>query len=490
MPHRTRDLRERSRHLPPVMGEREFAPNATARSTGTTKRVWALAWPAILTNLLQSAVGFVGAAVVSRHLGTAAISATGVGGRIFFMQQVVLMAVTTGTMALVARAWGAGDRSEAERVTRTSLWLCGGLALIVMLPCIVFAHALVGVFGLDGPTTELAATYVRWVSLSSLPFAAGMVIATALRAAGDTRTPLWISIAGAGLTIAALWMLVGGGLGVTSLGVKGAAIASSLGALLGATISWWLWRTNRLAIGPAPGGSDFDRARISRLFRIGIPAGAEGLGFQVGFVGFIWIIARYGNQANAAYQLGVNLLAFSFLVGQAFSIAASTLVGQHLGAGDEAGAERSGWRAMTLAIGVMVVFGGFIIGFSEPLARYLSPSDPEVVRLTVAFIWVLGSVQALMAIEFTLGGALRGAGDTIFPFITVLSGLSFGRLAFAALFMSLGKSIEWVYAALIADYIIKGVLFVSRFRSGRWKAMLGEREESFVLGDAPETEAG
>lgn len=472
------------------MGESEFAPEARARGTGTTRRVWALAWPAILTNLLQSAVGLVGAAVVSRQLGTDAISATGVGGRIFFTQQVVLMAVTTGTMALVARAWGAGNRVEAERVTRTSLWLCCVLALIVMVPCIVFARALVGVFGLDGPTSELAATYVRWSSLSALPFAAGMVIATALRAAGDTRTPLWISIAGAALNIVALWVLVGGGFGVKSLGVAGAAIAGSVGALVGASISVWLWRRGSLAIGPAPGGDDFDRARILRLFRIGIPAGAEGLGFQVGFMGFIWIIARYGNEANAAYQLGVNLLAFSFLVGQAFSIAASTLVGQHLGAGDAAGAERSGWRAMSLAIGVMFVFGGLVIAFAEPLARFLSPNDPEVVRLTVIFIWVLGSVQALMAIEFTLGGALRGAGDTIFPFITVLSGLMFGRLLFAALFMWLGMSIEWIYAALIADYIIKGLLFVGRFRGGAWKRIQVEREESLVLDAAPEHDAG
>ena len=471
------------------MGEREFAPELTARGTGTTRRVWQLAWPAILTNLLQSAVGLIGAAVVSRQLGTDAISATGLGGRIFFTQQVVLMAVTTGTMALVARAWGAGNRVEAERVTRTSLWLCCVLALIVMLPCIVFARALVGVFGLDGPTSELAATYVRWSSLSALPFAAGMVIATALRAAGDTRTPLWISIAGAALNIVALWVLVGGGFGVKSLGVAGAAMAGSVGALVGASISVWLWRRGSLVIGPAPGGDDFDRARIGRLFRIGIPAGAEGLGFQVGFMGFIWIIARYGNEANAAYQLGVNLLAFSFLVGQAFSIAASTLVGQHLGAGDPAGAERSGWRAMSLAIGVMVVFGGLIIGFAKPLAALMT-NDPEVARLTVAFIWVLGSVQALMAIEFTLGGALRGAGDTIFPFITVLSGLTFGRLLFAALFMWQGMSIEWIYAALIMDYIIKGLLFVGRFRGGRWKQIESEREPVEVLDDAPEHGAG
>jgi putative MATE family efflux protein len=471
------------------MGQSELGPGRRTRGTGTTRRVWALALPAIATNFLQSAVGLVGTAVVSRQLGTAAISATGVGGRIFFLQQVVLMAVTTGTMALVARAWGAGDRLEAERVTRTSLWLCGGLALVVMVPCIAFAHPLVALFGLDGPTTDLAAVYVRWVSFSALPFAVAMVIATALRAAGDTLTPLYISIAGAALNIVALWALVGGSLGLPRMGVAGAALANAVGALVGSAISFYLWRAHRLQLGPKPGGDDFDRQRVSRLVRIGTPAGLEGLSFQIGFVLFIWIIARYGNEANAAYQIGVSLLAFSFLVGQAFSIAASTLVGQHLGANDAPGAERSGWRAMSLAIGVMVVFGGLIIVFAEPLARALS-DDERVIELTVAFIRVLGSVQALMAIEFTLGGALRGAGDTLFPFGTVLAGLVFGRLAFAALFMALDKSIEWVYAAVIADYVIKGVFFVGRFRGGRWKEMLADREQPLVLGDAPETDAG
>lgn len=474
------------------MGASGFAPDESARGTGTTKRVWALAWPAILTNLLQSAVGFAGGTIVSRELGTAAIAATGVGGRIFFVQQVLLMAVTTGTMALVARAWGGNNRAEAERVTRTSLWLCSGLALLLAVPCALFARELVALsslWGLDGPTTELGATYVRWVSLSTLPFGVSMAIATALRAAGDTRTPLLISIAGAALTVFALWVLVMGGFGVPSMGVAGAAAAIAVGAAVGAAISLALWRADKLVVRSRPGGNDFDAARIRRLMRVGVPTGAEGFSFQVGFIVFIGIIARYGNEANAAYQLGVNVLAFSFLVGQAFSIAASTLVGQHLGAGDDPGAERSGWRAMALAIGVMVVFGAAIVAFAEPVAGFMS-RDPEVVRLTVVFIWVLGSVQALMAIEFTLGGALRGAGDTIFPFVTVLGGLTFGRLAFAALFMWLGKGIEWIYAALIADYIIKGVLFVARFRSGRWKQTLSEREEPLILGDAPETEAG
>src|SRR5213593_2973889 len=114
----------------------------------------------------------------------------------------------------------------------------------------------------------------------------------------------------------------------------------------------------------------------------------------------------------------------------------------------------------------MLVFGACITAAARPLATFLI-DDREVVRLTVAFIYVLGSVQALMAIEFSLGGALRGAGDTRFPFLTVLVGLFGVRLTLAVLFAWRGLAVEWVFAALIADYVVKATMLTMRFRGGR-----------------------
>ena len=251
----------------------------------------------------------------------------------------------------------------------------------------------------------------------------------------------------------------------------GAALASDLALAVGGLATLALWLRGGLRIGVGPPGGDFEPARVRRLLRIGTPAGIEQAAFQLGFTTFIWIVALYGNAANAAYQIGVQILSFSFLVGFGFSIAASTLVGQNLGAGDPDAAERSGWRAMWLAIGVMVVFGTVIIVFAEPIARLLI-DDAEVVRLAVVFIRVLGSVQALMAIEFTLGGALRGAGDTRFPLFVVLAGMVVMRLGTAVTLRALDFSVEWIYAALLADYGVKGVMLVWRFRGGRWKTEL------------------
>jgi putative MATE family efflux protein len=442
----------------------------TTGRSGSARAIWRLAWPAILTNLLHSLVGFVDIKIVG-SLGPPAVAAVGTGNRIFFVLQAVLMAVTAGTTALVARAWGAGDRDEAARVTRASLWIAVGLSGALSVPGFLFADALAGIFRLEPDTVALAATFIRWIALFNAPFAVGFVLATALRAAGDTRTPLLVAAAANVLNVFLLYGLVYGSFGLPALGVAGAALANGAAFSFGALVTLALWRRGALVIGVGPPGA-LARERVRLLLRIGTPAGLEQVVWQAGFIAFLWIVALYGTAPYAAYQIGVNILSFSFVVGFGFSIAASTLVGQHLGAGDPEGAARSGWRAMALSVGVMLAFGTAIVALAEPIARFLL-DDEEVVRLTVAFIWVLGSVQVLMAIEFSLGGALRGAGDTRFPLLAVLCGLFGARVALAAAFTALRLPVEWIYAALIADYVVKATMLTLRFRSGRWSRVLG-----------------
>ncbi|MCP5058721.1 MAG: MATE family efflux transporter [bacterium] len=449
--------------LRPAEGE---APKR--RNTGTTQRIWSLAWPAIATNLLHSIVGMVDIKVVG-SLGASAVAAVTTGHRVFFILQGVMMAVTAGTTALVARSWGAGDRGEAERVTRTSLWLCLAFAGTLTAPGVFFAEEMAGLFkGLDSETMTLAASFIRTISLFNVAFAINIVLGTALRAAGDTRTPLLIAVATNLVNVFLLYGLVFGQFGLPELGVRGAAMANGLAFVFGAVLTLGLWLGRVLVIRWGPSGGDFERSRIRKILHIGYPSGLEQFVFQAGLMSFLLIVARYGEAPYAAYSIGVNILSFSFLVGFGFSIAASTLVGQNLGAGDPDAAERSGWRAMLLSISVMVVFGAVIISVAEPFARFLIDDD-EVVRLAVIFIWLLGSVQALMGIEFALGGALRGAGDTRFPLWIVFAGFFLGRIPLALVLAWLGWSVEWVFAALLADYVIKSIGLVLRFRNGRWK---------------------
>ena len=308
------------------------------------------------------------------------------------------------------------------------------------------------------------------MSLFNVAFAMSMVISSALRAAGDTLTPLWIGLGTNVVNVFLVYGLVFGQFGLPAMGVRGAALATGLSLLSGSMVSLGLWWGGKLRI-PRGSGVALTRKRVRQLIRIGYPAGLEQAAMQVGFIVFLWIVSLYGTAPYAAYGIGVQILSFSFVVGIGFNIAASTHVGQKLGAGDPEGAEQSGWRAMRLAVLTMAILSGLIVMTAESIASFII-DDPEVVRLTVVFIYVLGAAQPLMAIDFTLGGALRGAGDTRFPLITTIAGLVVVRGCVAGLLALLDFGVEWVFCALLFDYCVKSSLMSWRFRRRAWQKIV------------------
>ena len=176
---------------------------------------------------------------------------------------------------------------------------------------------------------------------------------------------------------------------------------------------------------------------------------------------------RYGTEPSAAYNIGINILMLSFMIGQGFSVAGATLTGQFLGANNPKEAIKSGWKSTGLSVISMGIVGLLIAIFSYEISSFLV-DDEEVIRLTVIFVWFLGSMQPLMAIEFAIGGALRGAGDTKSPLIITLIGLVFFRLAIALIFLLFDLPIEYIFASLMVDYLVKAILFAYRFNSQRW----------------------
>jgi putative MATE family efflux protein len=457
---------------PDPLVEREGRPDASP-PPNERPSIFELAWPSITTNILQSIVGIVDMAIVGR-VSVDAQAAVGSGYRIFFIGQAVMMAITAGTTALVARSWGAADRVEAERATHASLIVCTVLSLVLCAVGVLLAAPLAATFGLPATTTARTAEFIRWLSAFHLGFTIQFVIGVALRATGDVITPLLVGALTNVLNVVLVYGLVFGELPgiplpIDPMGVRGAAIASGLAFTAGSVVMFGLYLAGRLNVRPRRAGS-LTLDRVRRLWHIGYPSGLEQAVFQGGFYVFIVIVSQYGTAPNAAYNIGVQLLSLSFVIGFGYSIAASTLVGQHLGAGEPGQATQAGWHCMRLSIYSMVVLGIVIVTSAPWIAPFFN-EDPEVVRLTVVFINVLGLVQPLMAIEFSLSGALRGAGDTRWPLISVMSGFIGVRLTLALLFLWLRLPVEWIYGALIGDYIVKSLVLTARFGRGRWQLM-------------------
>lgn len=434
--------------------------------------IWELALPSILGNLSFTLVGMVQTKVIG-SLGAQSLAAVGAGQRVFFAMQAVLMAVSAGTTALVARSWGARDYAEASQVTMASLVLAGGFALAVTVLGLLLAPQVAGLFGLDPRTLELATGMIRWIAVFNLSFAVNFIMGAALRASGDAWSPLWISVGVNLINVPLMYSLVFGIGFLPAMGVSGVAVSAGLSFSIGGAVLLGLWLRQKFRVKHVR-GDWWQRARLRRLLDIGYPAAVEQGVFQVGFFAFLMLIGNfYGTEAFAAYNIGVNMLMVCMTVGFGFAIAGSTLVGQHLGANDPAGATRSGWRALGLAVLFMGGLGLLVIVYARPLALFFLGDEPLTVRYTVEFTRILGAMMPLLAVEFAIGGSLRGAGDTRFPLIATFFGLIGMRCGLAALFTSLQLPVIWVYGAIVGDYLLKGALLLWRFHTGRWRTLYG-----------------
>ncbi len=448
-------------------------PDLESREPAANERpsIWQLAFPSILGNLSFTMVGMVQTKFIG-ELGPQALAAVGAGQRIFFAMQAVLMAVSAGTTALVARAWGAGDYVEASRVTMASLVLAGVMSLLVTVLGYFFAPDVAGVFGLDAATLEMAAENIRWLCLFNVAFAVNFILSAALRASGDAWTPLWISGGVNVLNIPLLYLFVFGSFGFPDMGVAGAAVAAGLAFTFGGLVLVVLWTKQKFQVKHV-GGGWWRRERLKRLLDIGYPAALEQFVFQFGFFIFLMLIGNfYGTEAFAAYNIGINVLQVCMTVGFGFSIAGSTLVGQHLGAGDIEGAVKSGWRSMIFAMIAMGTLGGIIMLYARELTLFFVGDAPVTVERTVELIYLLGAMMPLLAVDFSIGGSLRGAGDTRFPLVATMISLILMRCGLAAIATYMGLPVVWVYAALIGDYLVKASMLIWRFQRGRWKTTM------------------
>tara|TARA_R110000823_G_scaffold295738_3_gene415612 strand:- start:66647 stop:68038 length:1392 start_codon:yes stop_codon:yes gene_type:complete len=437
----------------------------TKTSASASRTVWRLAWPNIISNLLFTTVGFLHIKIVAQ-LGTSSVAAVTTGHRVFFLVQAILMGVSVAATAMVARAWGAGQTERAEMVAWTSILLAVALAVSLSVPVVFAPEAIASLFGLDEETTRLAGQFIFWLGVFNIFSAISMMLSTSLRAIGDVITPLCFLFFSSALNILCAWLLAFGIGPLPQMGVAGVSLGGSAGAsliTLTFALVWWrghfsLKPIKRLAV-------DWHTAR--QVVNIGAPSVIEQGIVQVAFLAFFAIIAQYGTEPFAAYGIGISLVAFSIVIGFGFGIATATLVGQHLGAGQPEQAVLAATRSLRMALLAMTTLSILLAWFAVPLARFMI-DDPVVIDLTVAFIYIIAIAQPMMAFEFTLGGALRGAGETRFPLRATFFGIIFGRLIPALIFLWMELSIYWIFSVMLLDYVIKASMLLHHFQSRKW----------------------
>ncbi len=432
--------------------------------------IWRLAWPVTLNLVVVSAVSLVDIAMLGR-LGPEALGAAGYATQFHFLAQSVLFAVSFACVAMMARAIGSGDLARARHALAASLLLSVAAATLIVLAVLLPARTWLLLLGAEPRVIELTLPYLDLVIGSTVFLAVAMTFESGLRADKDTRTPLRIAVAVSAVKVLGNGLLIFGWLGLPRLELVGAGIATLVSQGVGVTLFVGVVRRRP---GPSPlrlRPRDLVRCRplLPDLLRLTLPGLGERLAMNLALLAYFRILAEYGTVAIAAYTVGIRILAFSWLPGSGFGAASATLVGQALGAGDPEGAARTGWRTLRLAIGVAVVLGIPCALARTPLAR-LFVSDPATVDALGPFLLCLALAQPFLQAHFALGGAHRGAGDTLTPFYAAAAGNWALRLPLAWLFVyGLELPLVWAWYALLFDHLTRTVWLAVSFHRGRWR---------------------
>lgn len=444
------------------------SPDITRGPIGPT--LVTLAWPVIAGEALHTAFHLVDIAWVG-PLGAWATGAIMTSMFTLWIALALMNLVGVGLTAHVSRAIGSGRRERAGAVVAQALWLAMMLGLIVAAAGWSFSHALFRQLVEDEQVAQAGGDYLRIVSLGlPLTFVYGTA-ASAMRACGNTRMPLALGGLAVLANIALAPVFIYGIGPVPALGVAGSAIATVL-CQAGAAAGFLVVALRRHPDLPIDTVSlrRPDMHEIASLARIGAPYFGVGALFSLVYLWYAHVASAFGAAALAILGIGNRLESITYLSADGFAVAASTFVGQNLGAKNPARAERGAWHAAGLMSAAAVVVGLAMFAFPLPLVG-LFTRDPEVLLLAVPWMRVLALCQVFTALEGVIGGGFAGAGDTMPPMIVhVAVAIARVPLASAAAFgLGLGPmGIAWT---MTLTCIVRACILAWWFRRGRWKSM-------------------
>jgi MATE family multidrug resistance protein len=427
-----------------------------------------LAFPVVLTQLSTSLMGVVDSAMVGR-IGATELAAVGFGGIWLWTLFAILYGTASGIQTFVSQADGADDSESCGPWVWQGLYalMPAGIALVAVL-----AWLLEPALAWLGPSAEMRALTADYVSarlLGELGFVAVMALNSFFRGLGDTRTPLYITLLANAINIVLDYGLIFGELGLPQWGVMGAGIATTIAQWSNAIVLMVIFQRRSVAERCNTRPAAVNRKQIRRFLWTGAPIGGQWFVGMVSFSVFTTLVARMGDASMAASQAFVMLLSLSFMQAVGVSVATAVLVGRYVGAADPAAAIRAFRSSIllgfSLALGVAILF----VAIPVPLLRIFS-DDAEVLALGRPLLLVGALYQLLDATVIIADGALRGAGDTRWPFAveTALGcGLMVPLAYFVGVFLERGLTGAWLAATV--HILVLAVTLLLRFRSNAWQ---------------------
>jgi putative MATE family efflux protein len=314
------------------MGENDSKSNLKS----IRKKILSMILPITIGSVLEMTAGLVSMALIGR-IGSGsdtAVSAIGISSRITQIIWALFKGITTGASVFVAQAYGANNSKKLREVVQQTL--LSSVIFVIIFQQIVFwkAPSLLSIFNPDSGLKDSAVLYLRTVSWG-LPFMVIMIsVAAVLQGMGNAKTPMIIAFIMNLINILFSFLLIFGHLGLPVLGIKGAAIATVIAQFCAAVIGLYVLFNRNGVLSSLYNKSFFklDMKQVFDVYKIGIPTSLESIFWQIAAIILTKTILTFGNTAFAAHQLGLQAESISYMPAAGFGIAATTFIGQALGA--------------------------------------------------------------------------------------------------------------------------------------------------------------
>ncbi|MCM8709463.1 MATE family efflux transporter [Clostridium sp. SYSU_GA19001] len=447
----------------------------------TVKNVLSLALPAVGEMILYMMIWVFDTMMVGQYGGNVAVSTVGLSSEIMYTFSGIFISVgiSVAVTSLVARNIGAKKLQNAEEYAALGITAVTIISFIISSILFIFSKNILKIAGASTEVTIYGEIYMKITSIGIFFNMITNVFSAILRGYGNTKTPLLISLVVNVINLSLDYILIFGKSGFPELGIKGAAIATTLAQITGFVI-FLSYILKKSQIKPKIKYIyNFKVDKFIALLRLSAPSSLQEASFSISRLLSTFFIMHLGTIAFAANQITTTIESISFMPGWGFAVAATTLVGHKTGEENPKKAKEYAYTCTILGVGIMTLCSVLFILLPNSLINFfIKSSETEVIRLGTLCLMVASIEQPFMAISMILGGSLKGAGDTKTPFKVSFVSSWFIRLPLILYFIYILKvSVVYVWFITAIQWIFDGTLILVLFTRKFKKFNIEEKEE-------------
>jgi len=390
-----------------------------------------------------------------------AVTAVGVSNSILNVYLAVFIALGVGASSLIAQRLGSKNIAEAKRIAAQSSTLALIIGLVFGVITLLFSKPLLGLMGADEDVMTYSMQFFQIVGGASAAIAVMTIWGSVLRAAGDTKSPMQISAFVNLLNIGIDYILIFGMGPIPPLGVIGTAIGTVISRIIGCVLLYLKIRKSVVSFSLK---RMIEKSNYRPLIQLSVPATLERLVMRLGQVVYMGLIVAIGAKTFAAHSIAGNIESFTYMPAYGLATAATTLVGNSIGAENKEAAGRIAYLAAKYGVIFMSVLG-VILFFGAPWFARIFTNDTEAISQIVSALRIDSFAQPALAISLITTGSLQGMGDTKSPLYSTAFGMWVIRIVgVVVLGQMLELGIVGVWLSIAVDLYVRSIYLVYRFR--------------------------